>query len=203
MEAKEPEVAADTGVIAVFGAGTTGGLVHDNQVLIALEVQCRFADSPESAEQVLESAIRHEAVHVHQLRRQTASAKNSLLRQALMEGLADWVSMRQLGSIPPQARERSAYGSAHEARLWQEFSTDMNGLALGPWMYGPGRPGEPADLGYWIGSQIVAAYMAQAGDEGPALETLLQLDSPGEILRQSGYNPAAPVDSDLPGNALP
>lgn len=190
-------------VIAVFGGGTTGGLVYEDQVVIALEVLCRFAGSPASAEQVLEAAIRHEAVHVVQLRRQNVSAKNSLLRQALIEGLADWASMRQLGKIPPQARERNAFGQEHEARLWQDFRARMYGPNLGHWMYGPGRPGEPADLGYWIGSQIVSAYMAQAGEEGPAMDALLLLESPAEILQRSGYNPVTPMEGTVPGSNHP
>lgn len=203
MPADVADAVADQGVVAVFGAGTTGGTVQDGRIVIALEVQCRFADTPASAELALESAIRHEAVHVHQLQRQKAGAENSLLRQALIEGVADWVSTRQLGRVPPQAIARSTYGSAHEARLWQEFSADMHGPYLGQWMYGPGRSGEPADLGYWLGSQIVAAYMQQAEAQGPALEKLLMLESPEEILQASGYNPIVPAVSVLPGSINP
>jgi len=192
-----PDDAGTKQVVALFGAGTTGGMVEADRIVIALEVQCRFANSEESAEQVLEAAIRHEAVHVHQLRRQLADARNSLLRQAMIEGLADWFSTQQLGAVPPQARERTVFGEAHEAYIWQQFRDDMNGDLLGHWMYGPGRPGEPADLGYWIGSQIVAAYMAQAHSqsqpESSALQTLLTLESPELILDASGYAPATPM----------
>ncbi len=193
-----PDDPGATQVIALFGAGTTGGMVAADRIVIALEVQCRFAGSQATAEQVLEAAIRHEAVHVHQLRRQQPGARNSLLRQAMIEGLADWFSMQQLGAVPPQARERTTFGEAHEAHIWQEFRDDMNGDLLGHWMYGPGRPGEPADLGYWIGNQIVAAFMAQAHSqpqsetESGALQTLLMLESPERILNASGYAPEVP-----------
>lgn len=197
-----PEGEGQVEVVALFGAGASGGIVANDRIVIALEVQCRFADSPQLAEQVLEAAIRHEAVHVHQLRRQQAAARNSLLRQALIEGLADWLSFRQMGDVPPHAEARSIYGSNNEARLWQTFQKDMNGDLLGHWMYGPGRSGEPADLAYWIGSQIIAAFMDQAvlqagsvdsssaaSAEKSALETLLLLESPESILQASAYNP--------------
>lgn len=182
-------------VVGLFGAGVTGGMVESDRIVIALEVQCRFADSPSTAEKVLESAIRHEAVHVHQLRRQQPGARDSLLRQAMIEGLADWISSRQMGGVPPQARERTEFGLEHEALIWERFRGDMDDDLLEHWMYGPGRPGEPADLGYWVGSQIVDAYMTQAQAESTALQSLLLLESPALILDTSGYAPGGPTES--------
>ncbi len=180
---------SDAQVVAVFGAATTGGMVQGERIIIALEVQCRFADSPAMAERVLEAAIRHEAVHLHQLPRQQTGARNSLLRQALIEGFADWISTRQMGEPAPQARERAAFGAANEAQLWQAFQLEMDGISLGQWMYGPGREGQPADLGYWIGSRIIDAYMARTDLESAPMQTLLLLESPQAILEASAYDP--------------
>ncbi len=46
-----------------------------------------------------------------------------------------------------------------------------------------------ADMGYWIGKRICAAYYAQAGDKHEALQVLLHLKDPEEILAKSGCNP--------------
>jgi hypothetical protein len=54
-------------------------------------------------------------------------------------------------------------------------------------MYGPGRPGEPADLGYWLGRRISEAYIDASDDEARALRVLLELRDPEAILVESAY----------------
>lgn len=202
-----PEPADHVPVHLVFGDGLSGGTVRAGHIVLALEVLCRFATDPESAARVLEAAVRHETVHVHQLRLQRPEVVNSLLRQALIEGLADWVTAAQMDGQVPQEAVRKAYGERHEGALWQAFRPVMNSKALGHWMYGPGAGEQPADLGYWLGKRIVAAYLRNAPDRGQAIDELMHLEDPARILQVSRYapgaSPAVPAHATPPGDSAP
>jgi len=176
----------------LFGAGRSAGTVEDGTVVLALEVVCRFLDGAASAEALLEDFVVHEVVHVHQLATQVPGRRDSLLRQAMIEGFADYVAGEVLGRVPVQERERARYGRTHEKTLWAEFAADMSGTNLGAWMYGPGAGDRPPDLGYWIGKRICSAYVRASDDPRQALRDLLLLASPGELLEASGYDGAAP-----------
>lgn len=179
-------------VTFLFGAGRSAGTVLEDEVVIGLEVVCRYLDPDGDAVDLLAAFLFHEIVHVHQLRRQMPGAEDSLLRQAMIEGTADLVTQQLLGEPAPPARRRAVYGASHEAALWQRFRQDMAGKDLGSWMYGPGRPGEPADLGYWIGLRIAERYLETAEDQALALQALLDLHDPFELLERSGYAGGVP-----------
>ena len=176
-------------VSILFGAGRSGGTVTEAGVSVALEVLCWFALDAQDAEALLEEFVVHETVHWHQLRLQQTTAQDSLLRQALIEGVADFLTGEMLGRVGRAESARHQYGLQHEKRLWQAFQNDMDGTSLRHWMYGPGAVGEPADLGYWIGKRIAQAYWQSMGREPAALEALLRLESPRQLLEQSGYDP--------------
>ncbi len=173
----------------LFGAGRSGGTVTAAGVSVALEVLCWFAFDAQDAEDLIEEFVVHETVHWHQLHLQQPTAQDSLLRQALIEGVADFVTSELLERVGRAESARHQYGLQHEKRLWQAFQTDMYGTSLRHWMYGPGAAGEPADLGYWIGKRIAQAYWQSMGRDQAALEALLRLESPRQLLEQSGYDP--------------
>lgn len=118
-------------VVFVFGAGRSAGTVENGDVILALEVLCRYVDAETPAEAVLEAFLLHEAVHVYQQAAWRPGRPDSLLRQAMMEGLADLVAGEAVGGLLPQERERAAWGRAHEAALWASFEQDMRGRDLG------------------------------------------------------------------------
>lgn len=178
-------------VVFLFGAGRSGGTVLDHDVVIALEVVCRFDRGSADPEALLEAFVTHEAVHFHQLRRQRPAARDSLLRQALIEGYADLVTREVLGRTPLVQQARARYGAAHEARLWRAFSADLGGGGLGHWMYGPGRGDAPPDLAYWFGLRISEAYLRVTGDSAESRRVLLDLPDPFEVLARSGYDGAS------------
>jgi hypothetical protein len=182
----EPD-AATPRVAILFGAGRSAGTVIDDTVILALEVVCRFDAPGEDPLALLRGFLVHEVVHFHQLRWQRPGLEDSLLRQALLEGYADLVTQQVLGTPTPPARERARYGVQHEARLWAAFRADMAGRDLAPWMYGPGRPGEPADLGYWLGLRISEALFSSAGAEPQVRFDLLRLEDPFALLERSAY----------------
>jgi hypothetical protein len=174
-------------VVVLFGAGRSAGTVIDDTVILGLEVICRF-DSPErNPFDLLRGFLVHEIVHAHQLKWQQPERADSLLRQAMLEGYADLVTEQVLGAPTPPARERASYGSRHEARLWEAFREDMAGKDLAPWMYGPGRSGEPADLGYWLGLRISEAVLSGPEPESSGRRALLLLEDPFALLEQSAY----------------
>lgn len=176
----------------LFGAGRSAGTVLAGEVLLALEVVCREWDGMAPVEALLEAYLVHELVHAHQLPLQSSAHRDSLLRQSLIEGFADYVTARLLGDPGPQERRRAAFAARREAALWADFARDMHGLSLERWMYGPGRPGEPADLGYWLGKRVSEAYVDTAPDSSRALRDLLVLADPERILEASGYAPPEP-----------
>jgi hypothetical protein len=175
-------------VTLLFGAGRSGGTVQGEDLVIALEVACRFDGETIDPEGTLAAFLVHEAVHYHQFRRQRVDGRDSLLRQALIEGYADHVTREVLGRVPKAQRARARYGEAHEGRLWQAFQADMAGTALGSWMYGPGPGDAPADLAYWLGLRISEAYLSRADDPARARRDLLELQDPFVLLALSGYD---------------
>jgi hypothetical protein len=176
-------------VFVVFGAGNSGGTADTQGLVLGLEVICRDAADAAQAEQLLKDFVAHEMVHVHQARVGTVQSDSDLLRQSLVEGVADLVMQLAGGGNSLADAERSRYGHGHEARLWREFVVAAEGgQGLAGWLYGPsGEPGRPPDMGYWIGRRIGEAYLARAGDRAAALRTLLELRDPQAILRDSGY----------------
>ena len=179
-------------VVVLFGAGRSAGTVIDDTVILALEVVCRF-DAPERDPlDLLRGFLVHEVVHAHQLRWQRPGLEDSLLRQAMLEGYADLVTEQVLGVPTPPARERERFGSRHEARLWRAFRDAMAGQDLAPWMYRPGRPGEPPDLGYWLGLRISAAVLAGPEPEASKRRALLLLEDPFDLLERSAYGEEFP-----------
>jgi len=178
----------DTGapIYIVFGAGNSGGTASGRGLVVGLEVVTRFVNTKAEAKETIQYFIAHEVVHVYQFRNKTRSGR-SLLGQSLREGFCDFIATLVLGGIPKSETERNEYGLANEKALWAEFKEAMNSKELRPWMYGEGKDGRPADLGYWVGKQICAAYYEQAADKAVALQELLKLKDIEKILEKSGY----------------
>ena len=188
----------------VFGAGNSGGTADERGLVLGLEVICRQADTEAAVAQVLEDFIAHEMTHVYQARAGGTGSEDDLLRQALVEGFADFVMERTLGAPAMMGAERAAYGRAHEAGLWREFQADVDaGKVDTEWLYRPvtSRPGRPADMGYWIGNRICESYYARATDKQSAIRALLHLRDPRVILADSGYDGSAsqPDEDRRPG----
>jgi hypothetical protein len=135
----------------------------------------------------------HEAVHTQQKPRPEGH-KNTLLRQALGEGIADFVSELAVG--PWHANTpRQIYGRAHEHEVWVDFQDEMQGdeATMRMWMYNGMVPEDKnhgaIDIGYWVGYAIAKSYYNRASDKRAAVRELLELRDPEAILRASGYNP--------------
>lgn len=184
----EQENSAPTYIL--FGADNSGGTASEEGLSLGLEVLCRFAETEEEAKEVILSFVAHEIVHVYQSRLpENKAQKLTLLRQALTEGFADFITNSVLGRITQSEVKRHSFGVKNEGVIWAEFKAVMNGGDVKPWMYGAGAEGRPSDLGYWIGKKIAQAYYEKADDKNRALQDLLHLKDPQSILLISEYDP--------------
>jgi Predicted Zn-dependent protease (DUF2268) len=129
--------------------------------------------------------IAHEYAHLLQAPEHDGE---SLLGLAIREGSADLIASLATGETPRGAHFE--YGPEHEPKLWTEFQTQMHGTELSNWLYqGDRAVDRPADLGYFIGHQIVQAYYKRAADKHQAVADILNIYGPQAFLAASGYAP--------------
>lgn len=163
-------------VYFVIGRFNSGGTVSPAGLLIGAEMH------PDPAH--LPMIVAHELIHYQQ---PPGGRSLTLLERAFREGSADFVG--ELISGQRMNATAQEYGRAHEAELWAEFRTVMQGTDATGWLYGNPPPGRPADLGYFIGYRIAEAYYAQAADKDAALRDILRARDVERILAASGYDP--------------
>jgi hypothetical protein len=181
-------------VYFVVGRINSGGTVSRNGLLIGTEMYATDAATPLDELGDWERAnvhaltdlpylVAHELMHFQQA---PDTGRVTLLRRALREGAADFLSERVAGGIIN--RPQHVYGDAHEAALWREFREAMHGTDVSRWLYGSSRTADrPGDLGYYVGYKIAEAYYRRATDKAAALRTLLRVEDAEAILRASGY----------------
>lgn len=173
----------------LFGAGNSGGTAGPDGLALGLEVVCRGVATTAQAKARLRGFVLHEMTHVHQERVQMAPSRDTLLRQILVEGFADFVMEKATDGREHADVTRERHGAAHEASLWRDIQPDLSqAVDRSDWLYRPAA-GRPADMGYWIGKRICEAYYRQATDKQAALRVLLELRDPEQILQDSGYRP--------------
>lgn len=181
----------------VVGHFRSGGTATANGLVIGAEVYCRAPGvdlgefGPRDLElfrpvEELPSVVVHELVHFQQ----TGGGTPSLLRQALVEGTADFIATLVCPDLPEPAYR--TWGDAHEREVWARFVQAMDGTDCRDWIANNdrARPDWPAALGYYVGFRIARAYHAQAADKRAALADLLRLRDPKALLKASGYDPS-------------
>lgn len=182
-------------VTFVIGRLSSGGTASANGLLIGTEMFSlpdgrstddlpewlrRLVRTPES----LPFIVTHELVHFQQ---PTANSGGTLLKHALIEGVADMVA-----DLAMPGRDEPHYvtwGRAHEAEVWARFLDEMDREDVyGDWLGNNGDASEdwPADLGYFVGSEIAWAYYGRADDKDAAVRDLLLLRDPEAIFAASG-----------------
>ncbi|MCW3088687.1 MAG: hypothetical protein JWQ78_2073 [Sediminibacterium sp.] len=113
----------------------------------------------------------HEYVHTQQ---KTTIAAN-LLGQALLEGVAEFITVKATGraSTVPALR----YGKANAGKIKQRFSQQMFGISNGFWLYENAvNEFNVRDLGYYVGYAISEGYYEKAQDKTAAIKEMIQLD---------------------------
>ena len=175
-------------VSIVFGANNTGGTANATGIVLALEVICQQVNTSQEAQELILDYVAHEIVHVYQYRMSTRTDFNfTLLELSLIEGIADLVAELATEKKSMLELARATYGQKNETRLWSEFQPMMHEYTLYPWIYGTPTDGRPADLGYWIGKQIAAAYLSNQEDKHQALMSLLALSDAKKLLVDSRF----------------
>lgn len=112
----------------------------------------------------------HEFVHA-----QTTGGSQTLLAQALYEGVAEFVAEQVTGRLPDL--EAMRYGPANEDEVRAAFQADMDDERYGGWLYaGPHERFGVGDLGYYVGYAICRSYYERAADRALAIRRMLELD---------------------------
>jgi Predicted Zn-dependent protease (DUF2268) len=179
-------------VYFLIGVMNSGGTTADSGLLIGVEMHAETPDTDMSEmdswlQQVLGSidempqVVAHELIHYQQ----TGDGK-TLLAQCIHEGSADFVGeLISGGQINGHLR---AYGDAHEADLWSEFSKAMDKDDNSHWLYqGDKSKNRPADLGYYMGYRIAESYYQHADDKKKAIHDILTARDFEAFLRESHY----------------
>lgn len=189
-------------VYFLVGRASTGGTIDDAGLLISTEIFARPDDAPvdnlspwlrEVTRPIedLPAIVAHELVHVQQQH----PYDGRLLAAAIQEGAADFIG--EIISGQTTTPSVHAWAAPREAEVWADFQDEMYGTTLRGWLYdGDGAPeGRPADLGYWMGYQIVASFYERAADKDDAIRHILTIDDFDRFLEESGYRPSPAVAS--------
>src|SRR5256884_2913770 len=191
----------------LIGTLSTGGTTARSGMLIGTEQFASDSGTPrdELSEwargatrsnnfQSIVGLVVHEAVHTQQ-KSMPPGQHDTLLRHALGEGIADFLSELAVGPWAANS-PRQIYGRAHEHDVWVDFQDEMaiaSDSLIRTWRYNgmvpPDKNHGAVDIGYWVGYRIAGAYYARAADKRAAVRQLLELRDPVAVLRESGYAP--------------
>jgi hypothetical protein len=193
-------------VHAVFGAGTSAGTAAPGVQVLGLEVICAAKNTEEEIRETFRFFFAHESVHAFQgMPNEHVYAIDPLLVASIYEGVADYIAMTVTGRLPDTERDR--WARANSDMLWSQYAADREALrksaergetlaTLSPeargafrrWHFNAGiaPSGWPDEAGYWIGRQIVTAYVERSTDKGLAIRELLNLQDPIGGLEASG-----------------
>lgn len=194
-------------VYGVFGAGTSAGTAAPGVQVLGLEVICAAKSTDEEIRETFRFFFAHESIHAFQgMPSDSVIAMDPLLVASIYEGVADHIAMTVTGSVPDI--ERDQWARANADMVWPQYASDRQVLkesanrgetlaTLSPkarkafqrWHFNAGisPSGWPAEAGYWIGRQIVTAYVEQSEDRGAAIRELLNLQDPVKVLEASGF----------------
>ncbi|MEO1451801.1 MAG: DUF2268 domain-containing putative Zn-dependent protease [Bacteroidota bacterium] len=186
-------------VCFAIGCLRTGGTVHNGYLLIGTEIVA--ADSTTDMHELnpwlqsvmghaqVKTMVAHETTHYIQsvnLPTVWGYFGHRVLMMSLREGAADFVARLAIGhSTKPNLY---AWGDTHEAEVWADFQKEMRTNKLNNWMYNGNKSKDrPADLGYYMGYQIVEAYFDKHGRTLEALDDIIKMGRSKKFLRESGY----------------
>jgi hypothetical protein len=178
----------------LIGRLSSGGTLTDSALLIGAEMYGMTPATPTDElndwlRTVLKSvdAIPHIVAHelIHYQQKYPRQQRPTLLSQAIREGSADFLA--ELISGRHINGHVHAWADPRAAELWAEFRERMHGTDMAGWLYGGSDAGDrPADLGYWMGYRIAAAYYAGAVDKRQAIHDILNITDFAGFLERSG-----------------
>ena len=208
-------------VHAVFGAGTSAGTAAPGVQVLGLEAICAAKSAEVEIQKTFRFFFAHESIHAFQgMPNQSVYAMDPLLVASIYEGVADYIAMIVTGRVPDAERDR--WAQANSEMLWPQYAADRQVLresagrgetlaTLSPaardafrrWHFNAGiaPTGWPDEAGYWIGRQIVTAYVDQSEDKALAIRELLTLEDPLKVLEASGFSDRLSVETTAETNS--
>ena len=182
-------------VYYAVGCFNAGGTSSPQGLIIGAEMYCLQPNSPlanfssweravAAPPQQLPLIVAHELVHMQQ-----KGKYDNLQEQAIFEGMADFVTELVTGShINRHVHAWVAAEAGREDSVWQVFTQEMEGKNAHRWIGNADRAQNgPADLGYFVGYQLVAAIYRDAADKKEALRLLLESTDYAALYQQSSY----------------
>lgn len=155
------------------GVFRSGGTTSGNNILIGSEIV--FGDEKLMNSLALTNV--HEYVHTQQ----KTTLCNNLLGQSVMEGVAEFVSVKamQTQSTAPAIN----YGKNNESLVKNAFTVQMFNIDRGFWLYSDAKNDfNTRDLGYYIGYAIAEKYYEKAKDKKLAVKEMIELDCNNPVL---------------------
>ncbi len=179
----------------VIGCHTSFGTVSLNGSLIGLEnvidTNTPVQSLPEFRQDVVAPAdflnfvLVHELMHTYQ-----NTANKTLLGATIVEGGADFFTELIVGEPNPKPKYR-VYGEANEKQIFHEFIKNLENTNHINWIAGRDsekkKQGWPNDLSYFIGYKIAKGYYENSANKRQAIQDLLDVKDPHDILKKSGY----------------
>lgn len=142
----------------------------------------RYVETAFKPVEKLPAIVAHESCHFNQ----KIPEPKTLLGKAIQEGSCDFIGELIAGDIINPRQK--AYGDQHEATLWRQFQSEMNGTSFQNWMYNLLRARDrPSDLGYYIGYKISESYYNHARDKRQAIRDILEVKDYSSFLEKSRY----------------
>lgn len=161
-------------VYFVYGRFNSGGTVSDDGIIIGTE-KLNNLDG-------VTGLIAHELIHYQQ----NLKGKESLLKQSLLEGGADFIG--EFISGEPMNVSVYNYAEKNKEKLYKEFVSRLKQNDNNDWLYGTTKKDDrPNDLGYWIGYKIIEAYFNKQTDKHKAINDILNIQNPLLFLKESGF----------------
>jgi uncharacterized protein YjaZ len=158
----------------VIGRFSTGGTVSKDGLLLGTEMLNNLDGLP--------GLVAHELIHFQQ----KIFGDNSLLKQSILEGSADFVGELISGDFINSFPFK--YGETHKDSLSKEFVLIMSQDNIKDWLYRTsGKDDRPNDLGYWMGYKITEAYFHKKENKQQAIHDIINIDDPVGFLQESNY----------------
>lgn len=184
------------GIYFEIGALRSAGTTQGDKVLIGVELatgdeSVDLSEMPDGLQRFfatyfasrplenLDLLATHEVIHTQQ-----RGERQSLLGQAIYEGVADFMAEKAAGRLP--SLPYVTYGPANDAAIKAAFREDMAANDYSGWLYnGADNTFGVADLGYYVGYAIARGYYERAADKRAAIKTMIELEYADEAAVQS------------------
>ena len=133
------------------------------------------------------ATVPHIAVHELVHAQQDWSGPQTVLRNAILEGGADFLAALAMPGAP--ASHYTTWGRAHDRAVWTRFMAEKDADNIGDWSGNASFRADDwtGDLGYYVGAEIARGYYERAADKAQAIRDLMAVRDPDAILAASGY----------------